>query len=171
MTPLTGTPMPPSPLRGQWGGHSPAPLACPEMGNAPWQPPLPTKGVHWHGPWEVGMGAGTLVCPCGHICQGMPSAVWAKSSALLPLSSCPPVLEGRKTPLLWGGTFSPQSQGTMAGFKEEYHLLWRVIDGAMCLVNISASLESLLFTWKSTTNRKVEGEMGLSPLQGELSNF
>lgn len=56
----------------------------------------------------------------------------------LPLSSCPPVLEGRETLLSWGATLSPQSHGTKAGFKEEYHLLQGVIDGGMCLVNISA---------------------------------
>lgn len=118
-----------------------------------------------NGSWDAGLGT------CGTSVRGCPM-----QSGLSPMvySLCPPVLQfwrGEKHPYYGVELFSPQSHGTMAGFKEEYHLLWRVIDGAMCLVNISASLETLLFTWKSTTNRKVERETGLSPLQKELSYF
>lgn len=87
-----------------------------------------------HDKWGRGLGCWLSIC------QGMPSTVWGKSSGWVG-SLCPPALQfwrGGGHPYHGVEHFSPQSHGTMAGFKEEYHLFGRVIDGTMCLVNISA---------------------------------
>lgn len=97
----------------------------------PDNPHCPPKGCtgmdHEKWGWELGcwfahVGTSVRGCP---VQSGLSPVVY---------SLCPPVLQfwrGGKHPYYGVELFFPQSHGTMAGFKEEYHLLWRMIDGAM----------------------------------------